>query len=178
MGPERCPDAPADSAVAWRTCRVEISAKLRSELSDDAYLVMVRGPGASSITPPQGVRALSGIALSSVSFEGFIAGFGTGFITFAGFFFALSTMITWSYYGETASTWLFGSAAVLPYRLAFVVVGFVGAIYKLSIVISISDILVGLLVVPNVVAITMLSPRVAAWSRDYFARLKAGDFDR
>ena len=86
-------------------------------------------------------------------------------------------MITWSYYGESASASVLGERVVAPYRLAFVAFAFVGAVRKLDIVIAFSDLLVGILVVPNVIAILALSPKVAEWSGDYFARLRAGEFD-
>ncbi len=49
---------------------------------------------------------------------------------------------------------------------------------KLDAIISFSDILVGLLVIPNVLALLVLSPRVAQWSREYFERLRAGAFEQ
>lgn len=129
------------------------------------------------VATPTLVRERNGITLSTASFDRFIPGFGTIFIAGAGFLFALSTMIAWSYYGEIASSWVFGPRSVTPYRLLFVALAFVGAVRKLAVVVSISDILVGLLVIPNVVALLVLAPRVSKWSRDYFARLKAGTFE-
>ena len=166
-----------DAPAAWDTRVLAFG----DDLPEGARLQLVIA--AAGATPPQAfvatpslVHERNGISLSTASFDRFIPGFGSIFISVAGFFFALSTMIAWSYYGETASTWVFGSRALLPYRALFVTLAFVGAVRKLAVVISISDILVGLLVIPNVIALLVLSPRVKAWSRDYFDRLRAGAF--
>ncbi len=135
-------------------------------------------PVRARVAAPVLVEERNGIALSAASFDRFIPGFGSIFISIAGFLFALSTMITWSYYGETASTWVFGPRARTPYRIAFVALAFVGAVRTLDVVVSFSDLMVGLLVIPNAIALLLLSPRVVAWSRDYFARLGAGEFER
>lgn len=136
-----------------------------------------RGPQRGFVVAPSLVHTRTGITLSTASFDRFVPGFGSIFISAAGFLFALSTMIAWSYYGETASTWVFGPRALTPYRVVFVLLAFVGAVRKLELVISISDILVGLLVIPNVIALVLLSPRVMKWSNDYFTRLRAGEFE-
>ncbi|MBV1860308.1 MAG: amino acid carrier protein [Nannocystaceae bacterium] len=170
------------AAPLWRAQTLPFDAELRDlAQGQDLRLVVSPVAGAPShrafVATPTLVDERTGITLSSASFDRFIPGFGSVFISVAGFLFALSTMIAWSYYGETASIWVFGPRALMPYRIVFVALAFVGAVRKLQVVISISDILVGLLVVPNVIALLLLSPRVAKWSRDYFKRLAAGEFD-
>ena len=168
------------SGTGWVAATLEIPPDLR-ERSTAPELRLVVEPHVEDtqtwVAAPSVVEKRTGISLSSASFDRFIPGFGSIFITIAGFAFALSTMITWSYYGEVASTWLFGERASTPYRVVFVLLAFVGAVRKLDVVISVSDLLVGLLVIPNVIALLWLSPRVAGWSRDYFKRLRAGEFD-
>ena len=137
-----------------------------------AFVIVLAGSYGSGA--PEG---LGGISLSAHAFDHFIPGFGSIFITIAGFGFALSTMITWSYYGEVAGIWALGPRAGLAYRVVFVVLAFVGAVRKLDVVISFSDLFVGLLVIPNVIALLWLSPEVARWSRDYFQRLRRGEFE-
>ncbi|MEM9459135.1 MAG: sodium:alanine symporter family protein [Myxococcota bacterium] len=168
-----CPPSPT-----WRLCAIELASPAKQALAEGGVLELRAGDEPLETTTPVPVRELTGISLTSASFDHFVRGFGTIFITIAGFFFALSTMITWSYYGETASEWLLGRRAILPYRIVFIGTVFLGAIYRLGLVISLSDLLVGLLVVPNVVAIVALSPRVVRDTRDYLRRLKAGQFDR
>lgn len=168
--------------LLWGGHTLSFDSKLRESADGQSLRLVVSptdhdGPHRAFVVAPSLVQKRTGITLSSASFDRFIPGFGSIFISGAGFLFALSTMIAWSYYGETASTWVFGPRALTPYRVVFVVLAFVGAVRKLEVVISISDILVGLLVIPNVIALLVLSPRVAKWSRDYFARLRAGEFD-
>lgn len=165
-------------SATWRLCAVELTPRAKEALVEGGVVELRAGAEPLETTVPVPVRELTGISLTSASFDRFVRGFGTIFITIAGFFFALSTMITWSYYGETASEWLLGRRAILPYRVVFIGTVFLGAVYHLGLVISLSDLLVGLLVVPNVVAIVALSPRVVRDTRDYLRRLKAGQFDR
>ncbi len=174
--------ARAGAPLVWQIQTLAFDDELRKSSEVGALRLVVSAVGQRRshqvfVAAPSLVRERNGITLSSASFDQFIPGFGSFFISIAGFFFALSTMVAWSYYGETASAWVFGSRAVTPYRVLFVTLAFVGAVRKLAVVISISDILVGLLVVPNVIALLVLSPRVAGWSRDYFERLRAGQFE-
>lgn len=67
--------------------------------------------------------------------------------------FALSTIIGWSFYGETAITYLFGVRTVLPYRMAWIVLALVGAMGRLHLVWEIADTLNGLMAIPNLVAV-------------------------
>jgi AGCS family alanine or glycine:cation symporter len=147
------------------------------EAGASAHLLRLSGGPSSDweVGRVEPVSKLEGIALTTVSFERYIPGFGAYFIAFAGFLFAFSTMVTWSYYGETATAYLFGPRLVPVYRAAFVSAAFVGAVNQLGVVVSFSDIMVGLLVIPNTIAILAMSGRVAGWTREYFAALRAGE---
>lgn len=124
------------------------------------------------------IRALSGVALTQASFDRFLPGFGSIFITLAVFLFAFSTIITWSYYGVTASQFVFGEMGVKVYRLIYIVMVFFGALQTLDVVVNFSDAMLGLMVIPNSIAILILSPRVAKWTIDYFSLLKQGKIAR
>jgi AGCS family alanine or glycine:cation symporter len=130
------------------------------------------------ITKLELVSSVKGIALTAEAFDEDLPGFGTWFIPIAGFLFAFSTMVTWSFYGETATAYLVGEAGVTPYRVLFVGLAYLGATQDLGLVISFSDAMVGLLVIPNMLALLLLSGRVREWSREYFEALRRGDFDR
>lgn len=130
---------------------------------------------------PREIRAASrkeGIVLSGGAFARILGDWAPALIAVCGFFFALSTVVSWSYYGETGAVYLLGRKSKMPYRVIFAIAAFVGAVTKLGVVVSLSDILVGLLVIPNTIAVLWLSPKVAEWTKDYFARLRAGEFDR
>lgn len=84
-------------------------------------------------------------------------------------FFAFCTVLGWSYYGERCMDFLFGRAAVMPYRAVFILFVFVGAVLELEVVWVFSDIANGLMALPNLVGLLVLSPVVIAETRRYFA---------
>ena len=82
-------------------------------------------------------------------------------------FFAFSTILAWSYYGERSLVSLVGRWASIPYRMFFTVVAFVGTVTELSIVWTFSDIANGLTALPNLVGLLILSGLVARETKDY-----------
>ena len=114
--------------------------------------------------------------LTGKAFElGLGSNLGAKFIAIGIVFFAFSTLISWSYYGDRAADYLLGKKAVRPYR--YIYLGFIvlGAVIKISTVINFSDIMNGLMAIPNLIALAILSPVVAKLAKDYFGRMK--DFD-
>ena len=96
--------------------------------------------------------------------------FGNLIVTFSVFLFALSTAIGWSYYGDRSIQYLLGERAILPYKLAFVVMHFLGAIFSLEVVWGFGDAALGMMSFPNLIAINILSGKVVQLTRDYFSR--------
>lgn len=94
-------------------------------------------------------------------------------VTFSVFLFAMSTMISWSYYGDRCVTYLFGSKYVLPYRGLYIVFVFLGSILGLKVVWDFGDLALGLMTLPNLIAVLLLMPKVVELSKDYFARMDA-----
>ena len=126
----------------------------------------------------QSFTKLEGIALTTEAFNGFISGFGSIIIPLSVIFFCYSTMITWSFYGETAAEFIFGPKAGLPYKILFVIAAFCGAIFKSTPVLNFSDLMLALMVIPNFIAMFLLSKGVIYHTERYFNRLKAGDFSK
>ena len=87
-------------------------------------------------------------------------------------FFAFSTLISWSYYGDRAVDYLFGHKGILPYRIIYVICVFIGAIGNFPTVISFCDAMNGLMAIPNLIALVVLSPIVAQLSKNYFGKRK------
>ena len=116
----------------------------------------------------------SGVALTSAAFETVFGSFGGKFISIAVMLFALSTILGWSYYGERAVEYLFGLKAVPVYKLLFLLVIFIGCNVSLSLVVDISDTFNGLMALPNLIAITLLSGQVIEMTKEYIARVKSG----
>jgi AGCS family alanine or glycine:cation symporter len=89
-------------------------------------------------------------------------------------FFAFSTLISWSYYGDRAADYLLGKKAVRPYRYLYLLFIILGAAIKLGTVIDFCDAMNGLMAIPNLIALVALSPIVANLTRDYFQREHLG----
>lgn len=121
---------------------------------------------------------VSGVQLTALAFDSAIPGFGTYFIPIAVFLFAFSTLISWSYYGERAVDFMVGAKGLVPYRILFCILAFVGAVWKSDAVLNFSDIMLGLMVVPNLIAVLLLLPKLKAATNEYFAKLKRGEFPK
>jgi len=76
--------------------------------------------------------------------------------------FVFSTILGWSYYGEKAIEYLFGLKAVLPYRLAWVAAVVVGSVLPIQMVWDFSDVANGLMAIPNLISLIVLSGVIAA----------------
>lgn len=112
----------------------------------------------------------SGVALTSAAFESVFGSFGGQFISISVALFALSTILGWSYYGERAAEYLFGAKAIPVYKLLFILVIFIGCNVSLDLVIGISDTFNGLMALPNLITITILSGEVIEILREHNAR--------
>ncbi len=110
----------------------------------------------------------NGAALSSLAFESGLPDIGGGIVAIALAVFAFTTILGWSYYGERCATYVFGVGAILPYRIIWILVVLTGAlIEKISIVWNLSDLLNGLMALPNLIALLLLSPIVFSITRNF-----------
>ena len=84
--------------------------------------------------------------------------------------FAFSTLISWSYYGDRAADYLFGKKIVVWYRLIYC--GFIifGSVITINTVIDFCDAANGLMAVPNLIGLLVLSPIIAKLAKDYWDR--------
>ncbi|MBD3178152.1 MAG: amino acid carrier protein, partial [Candidatus Latescibacteria bacterium] len=116
---------------------------------------------------------LNGSPLTAWAFQRGLSRFfdgGNYIVSIAVFLFALSTAISWSYYGDRSIEYLFGRKAIMPYRIVFCIVHFLGAIFSLELVWGFGDTALGLMAIPNLIAILALSGKVRKLARDYFSR--------
>jgi AGCS family alanine or glycine:cation symporter len=92
------------------------------------------------------------------------------------FLFAYSTLISWSYYGEKATAYLFGHTyrVALTYRLVFLACIVLGTVSSLSHVLDFSDMMILSMAFPNILGAMILSPKVRAMTADYWHRHRAG----
>ena len=119
-------------------------------------------------------NGLTGAALAAKSFETGLPGvWGDVVVTTGILTFAFSTLLGWSFYGETAIAYLLGTKVILPYRLLWLVAAYLGATGALHLVWDVADTLNGLRALPNLVALLLLSPVVARSLRDFVGRERA-----
>jgi AGCS family alanine or glycine:cation symporter len=117
----------------------------------------------------------NGAALSAKAFETGLPGtWGHIVVTGGILLFAFSTLIGWSYYGETGIVYLLGARAALPYRLLWLVVIYVGATGTLQTVWNVADTLNGLMAIPNLVAVLGSIPMLLRLQREFFGRASQG----
>ncbi len=117
---------------------------------------------------------LSGVALSQYAFETGLPGvWGSWIVSISLIMFAFSTIIGWSYYGDRSVEYLLGPRAVIVYRLLFLVASFAGAVYSLEFVWALSDLLNGLMALPNLIGLILLSGVIVRETNHYFRKLEA-----
>jgi alanine or glycine:cation symporter, AGCS family len=117
----------------------------------------------------------TGAGLTTMAFNAVIPGQLGGWIVAVGLtLFAYSTILGWSYYGEKSLEYLAGERAVMPYRLVFTLMVMVGSVSKLSLVWMVSDVMNGLMAVPNLIGLLALSGVVVKVTASYFNSKSAG----
>ena len=84
--------------------------------------------------------------------------------------FAVSTSISWSYYGDRCANYLFGPKAILPFKGVFVIMHFVGAVLAVTTIWDLGDVALSLVTLPNVLALLLLSPVLVKLTNSYFER--------
>ncbi len=113
----------------------------------------------------------NGAPLTAAAFERGLAPIipGGGFlVTFAVLLFAISTSISWSYYGDRAAQYLFGFESIFWYRLAFVGMHFFGAVVTLTTIWAFGDVMLGLMAFFNIIALFALSGVAYKITKKYF----------
>jgi AGCS family alanine or glycine:cation symporter len=113
---------------------------------------------------------VTGAALSARAFQVGLPGtWGDIVVTSSLVLFSFSTVVGWSYYGETGIVYLLGAGAALPYRLAWLVFIFLGSVGSLQLVWDIADTLNGLMAIPNLIAVLGSVPLLLRLHREFFA---------
>ncbi len=112
----------------------------------------------------------TGAGLSALAFEHGVPGhIGADIVAICLAFFAYSTVLGWSYYGEKSIQYIFHERAIKPYRLVFTLAVFVGAVVHLEIVWTFADVMNGLMAFPNLIGLIGLSPVVVEETKKYLA---------
>jgi len=147
-----------------------ITGQLISDPETGLYLLNEAG------TAIRTVGDTSGVALTSAAFSSSIGGFKY-ILALAVILFAFSTMISWSYYGLKAWTYLFGEgkAQELTFKSIFCVFVVIGASASLGPVIDFSDAAIFAMAVVNIIGLYVLMPIVKRELDSYWSRLKSGE---
>jgi AGCS family alanine or glycine:cation symporter len=115
-----------------------------------------------------------GVAMTQLAFGTAMPGpIGPAVVAICLAMFAFSTILGWSHYGARGAEYILGVRAILPYRILFVVAAFLGSIYTLDFVWLLSDVMNGLMALPNLVGLLLLSGVVTAETRSYFERQRS-----
>jgi AGCS family alanine or glycine:cation symporter len=134
-----------------------------------ALVIIITGSWDPSVDPSAGVQ------LTSDAFESAISWF-PWILTLAVVLFAFSTMISWSYYGLKAFTYLFGEsrATDITYKIMFLFFVVLGSSMQLGAVIDFSDAMIFAMAFPNILGLYFLLPVVKRELNEYWADYKAG----
>ncbi len=95
---------------------------------------------------------------------------GNPILVFGLITFTFSTMLGWYYYGERCAVYLFGEKGIIVYKIIWICGIFIGSIAELKVIWNIADILNGLMTIPNIVAVLLLSKMIAAETKKYAGR--------
>ncbi|MBP5789339.1 MAG: alanine:cation symporter family protein, partial [Neisseriaceae bacterium] len=116
-----------------------------------------------------------GAALTTLYFTNLMPNVGGFIVSFGIVFFAYSTILGWCYYGEKCAAYLFGDKFVVAYRIIYTATVMLGTVLTLDIVWTFADIFNGLMALPNLIALLLLSKVVVSETRDFIARRKSGE---
>ena len=134
-------------------------------------LVVLLGVGVQNIEYGTDIGA-------NLTIMGFESVFGTGFpavaVAICLSLFALSTVLAWALYGTRCVEYLLGYKASKVYQVIFCLFACIAGAVKLDLAWAIADTLNGLMAIPNLVGLALLSPIVIKLTKEYFAEVKAG----
>jgi AGCS family alanine or glycine:cation symporter len=135
--------------------------------------------GTAQVAAPDFAGDAAGVAMTSAAFEREFSWFPIP-LAFAALLFAFSTMISWSYYGLKGWTYLFGEGEMgqKVYKVMFCAFVALGCVVQLGPILDISDALVFLICVPNILGLYFLAPIVKREMNSYFARIESGEIKK
>jgi len=171
-------DGPGAAQIGWHDVSVEqlfIDAEMTQPFTGTVFPAAANavGDNGQTYTSLFGEAVESGAPLTMEAFRRGLSRLGSWghmIVVVCVLLFAISTAISWSYYGDRCANYLFGHKAVLPYKMAFVGMHFVGSVLPLALIWNFGDIFLAIVIVPNLIALIMLTPKVVTESKSYFER--------
>lgn len=115
----------------------------------------------------------NGVTLTATAFESSLGSAGKYLLLLCAFFFAITSLFSYSYYGNKAMSFLAGVKAGKYYDYFYLTTIILGAILSMQDVMNIIDIAYALMALPTMISGFVLAPKVLKESRSYFSRMKA-----
>lgn len=115
-------------------------------------------------------QGISSADLTAQSVQSILGNTGSIIIALCTALFAFSTLIGWSFYGEKAFEYLFGSNSVKSYRVVFTLIVYIGATMSLGFVWNFADLMNGLMAIPNLIGVFLLSKIIKSETDRYFKK--------
>ena len=169
------------AVVDGRLDGADITVLHKRSIGEDVRILTAEGtPFGGTVDVERGALATPGVTLRGKSLvhsvrltseafkRSFFGEFGQYAVTVGLVLFAFSTAIAWSYYGDRAITYLFGTRWVLPYRGVYVLAFFLATVLDTSLVWLVSAVTLALMALPNLVGIVLLSREMKTAVRDYW----------
>jgi len=133
--------------------------------------------GHSEVTV-SGKSLIHSVKLTTEAFKhGFFGDYGEYIVTVGLLLFAFTTAIAWSYYGDRAITYLFGSKAVLPYRIVYVLAFFVASFTDATVIWNLAYVTVALMTIPNLIGIFLLQRDMKQTVKEYWQHFRENQAD-
>jgi alanine or glycine:cation symporter, AGCS family len=139
----------------------------------DTLLVCTLTALAILVTGVWETKGASGVTLTANAFQMALPGVGKYLLLLCAFFFAITSLFSYSYYGSKALAFLVGVKASKYYDYFYLITIVVGAVSSLTDVMNVIDIAYALMAIPTMVSGFILAPKVLAEAKSYFSRMKA-----
>lgn len=152
-----------------------VAEDVRFEADGEPYTGTVRIEGGRLETDVtlQGRSLLHSVPLTAEAFKrSFLGEYGQYGVTLGLVLFAFTTAVAWSYYGDRAMTYLFGTWSLLPYRLVYVAAFFLATVMDTSLVWKLSAVTLALMALPNLLGIMLLRREMKEAIAAYWERFR------
>ncbi|MDE2784399.1 MAG: alanine/glycine:cation symporter family protein, partial [Gemmatimonadota bacterium] len=177
-GGEHAATGPDDPQISWHEVPVPVLYVDEAQTQPFSGVIdpesgTATGDDGQTYTSLHGMAVESGAPLTMAAFRRGLAPLGDWghyIVVLSVLLFGISTAIAWSYYGDRCANYLFGARALIPYKVVFVMMHFVGAVLPLSVIWAIGDVFLAIVIWPNLIALGLLAPKVVEMTRDYFGR--------
>lgn len=116
----------------------------------------------------------NGILMTLIAFKKTLFGWGDVLLMIAVTSFALSTILTYSYYGVKSLSYLTNARIAKGFNYFYIITIVIAAVASVDLVINLMDLAYSLMLIPNMIAVLWLAPHVNRAAKDYFERYKTG----